>query len=458
MINNIRHQLKSLHDETVQFQKRPLKQITMKLALLLRDYRHDQSETLLAQIKFAQAAIQDIHQQQKERQEDTALQTHITKAERCSKYHLRPPTTPLLRKSPFKDIQTPTGEIVTSQVEISNTLSDYYTALYDQSEPLIDSDVEQYLKPLIKNKLSPTQKLFLAAPILAREFYDAIQHTKNDSTPGPNSLPYEILKLFPSNWAKAFELLFQYQLHSHPNLTPGQLTSLLVLLYKKSDRHLPQNYRPISLLNIDVKILTMVLAHRTQNVIQSIIHPDQQGFIRGRSIQTNLLRLEDLQHFMRQKSRQSVVALLDFEKAFDRVNHKCLLTVLRCFDFPQTFIKAISNIYSKRKGRLIVNGHLSKPFAINRGVLQGDPLSPLLFVIALEPMCIDIRRHPAYGISTGTHTHTGSYYADDSQLYARDVPALRRQMELLNPFVKYLDSNLTLPKRNSSHTPHYQPI
>ena len=82
-----------------------------------------------------------------------------------------------------------------------------------------------------------------------------------------------------------------------------------------------------------------------------------------------------------------MVALLDFEKAFYRVDHNFLQQVLQQYGFPQPFLDDVQVIYTNRRSRILFNGRLSTLFHIQRGVLPGAPLSPLLFVLALEPMC-----------------------------------------------------------------------
>ncbi|KAF0688978.1 hypothetical protein As57867_019446, partial [Aphanomyces stellatus] len=107
---------------------------------------------------------------------------------------------------------------------------------------------------------------------------------------------------------------------------------------------------------------------------------------------------------------------------------------LRHYGFPQVFVDMVRVLYSDRRSKILVNGHLSKSVRLHRGVLQGDPLSPLLFVIALEPMCQLLRQNPGYGIKTGDTVHTGSYFADDYQLYAADEESLHRQLALVQSF------------------------
>ncbi|KAH9070904.1 hypothetical protein Ae201684P_003002 [Aphanomyces euteiches] len=306
---------------------------------------------------------------------------------------------------------------------MSGVLVDYYKDLFAAPEVLRPGDeVSSFLTPLTRHKQLPEQaQQELSAPLRANEFYHAIRHSSSNSAPGPNALPFEVLKLAPHKWSLVLELLFTHQLHSHPRLTPMQLVSTLVLLHKKGPKSQAKNYRPISLLNTDVKILTSILAYRLQRHIRHIIHPDQQGFIRRSNIQTNIARLDDMLHHIKLHSPSSMVALLDFEKAFDRVDHAYLLRVLRHYGFPETFVDMVRVLYSGRKSRILVNGFLSKPVHISRGVLQGDPLSPLLFVIALEPI-------------VGIATTLGVYFADDSQLYAANETCLHRQLALVRTF------------------------
>ena len=136
-----------------------------------------------------------------------------------------------------------------------------------------------------------------------------------------------------------------------------------------------------------MKILTAVLAKRLQPCANHVVHSDQNGFICGRSITHNIERLEGLLEYSRRHAPAAAIALLDLKKAFDRVSHTYMLAVLRKLGLPPRFCTMVKCLYSGRFSKLLVNGDLSSSFCIKRGVLQGDPLSPLLFVLALEPMC-----------------------------------------------------------------------
>ena len=439
MLHNIRMALRELHHQQLDKQDEPLKRISFELIQLSRQHSSSPTPESLERIQQLKDNMQTEYENQQQFKAGKAFQTHVNKAERCSKFHLRTPKTSPLEFSAITKITQADGNVTENPEAISQTLTDFYQDLFQPSQPLRE-DIDTFLEPLTKRKLPRAHAKILDAPLTAHDFYQAIKSSSTSTAPGPNSLPFEALKLAPNKWALVLELVFSAQLNpenTHQSLTSSQLLSVLVLLFKKGDKTLPKNYRPINLLNTDVKILTLILAKRLQHCLPSIIHPDQQGFIKGGNIQLNIQRLDDLMHYMEHAHKEGMVALLDFEKAFDRVDHQYLLRVLQAYNFPPNFINTIKTIYSKRRSTILLNGTRTKSFAIGRGVLQGDPLSPLLFLLALEPMAELLRKHPQYGIPTGPTIHTGSYFADDSQLYSNDEAAMQAQLKLVKRFCHF---------------------
>jgi hypothetical protein len=241
-------------------------------------------------------------------------------------------------------------------------------------------------------------------------------------------------------------MVFNHRLYDHTQLTRTQVQGTTVLLHKKGDRSLPSNYRPISLVNTDVKVLTSVLAARMQPCAAHLVHEDQTGFIKGRSILHNIQRLDDTMDFVRRHAPDAVIAVLNFEKAFDRVNHTYLYTVLTKMGFHPRVVQVIKCLYSGRTSKILANGRLSPTFDIRRGVLQGDPLSPLLFVLALEPMCSLLRLHNHLGVRIGRSLHATSCFADDTQLFAASPAAHVAQLDLVDTFCTFSGFRLNRQK------------
>ena len=151
--------------------------------------------------------------------------------------------------------------------------------------------------------------------------------------------------------------------------------SITRLLYKKDDRRDLKNWRPISLLNVDYKICSKALAIRLSKELSTIIHPDQTCSIPGRSIFGILLNPCQ-------------------EKAFDRVDRHFLLNTLSRFGFGETFCRWISLLCCGAYMQVIVNGFLTESIPLLRGVRQGDPLSPLLYMLCMEVFAVNLRRDP----------------------------------------------------------------
>ena len=192
-------------------------------------------------------------------------------------------------------------------------------------------------------------------------------------------------------------------------------TATISLIPKPNkDPTLPSNYRPISLINVDIKIISKVLAHRIEKIIPLIIHPDQTGFIKGRQASNNTRRLYDLIHYSSLQQESTIIVTLDAEKAFDRVNWNFLFTTLQKFGFGESFINWIKILYTAPSATVTTNGLTSQSFTLHRGTRQGCPLSPSLFTIFIEPLAAAIRQNPLIrGIHTPQTQHKISLYADD---------------------------------------------
>ncbi|RHY20671.1 hypothetical protein DYB32_009984, partial [Aphanomyces invadans] len=187
MSTQIRDRLKTIHDEIVTAQAQPLKDLSIELAQLVLDFQRTPNDAIQAQIRRVQREIHTIHDKTKEFRLNTALRAHLEKAERCTKFHLRQPKVPMLRKTAFKELRTASGNVVSSQTALEDTLHEFYTNLYASNYD-DHHDQDSYLTTNITKKLSMHQRRELAAPLLANEFYHAIKTSKPNSTPGPNAL------------------------------------------------------------------------------------------------------------------------------------------------------------------------------------------------------------------------------------------------------------------------------
>ena len=202
----------------------------------------------------------------------------------------------------------------------------------------------------------------------------------------------------------------------------------IVLIPKKQNCASPSDFRPISLCNVLYKVVTKVLANRVKKVLPSLISDAQSGFVPGRLITDNVLVAHECFHYLRKKKKgkKSEMALkLDMSKAYDRVEWSFLRAMMEKMRFPVNFVDIVMKCVSSASFTILVNGQPTRSFTSSRGLRQGDPLSPFLFVICAEGLSALIqdaeRRKAIHGVRIGRRVENISHllFADDSLLFTR---------------------------------------
>ena len=213
--------------------------------------------------------------------------------------------------------------------------------------------------------------------------------------------------------------------------------AIIKLIEKKGkDKMYIKNWRPISLLNVDVKIASKTIAKRLETVLPLIIHENQCAYVKGRSIFDCTRIIDDIMFYTKENKLLGLLLAIDFEKAFDSLDWTFLNKALSAFNFGQSFIKWVNTFYSNVQSCVMNNGFSSVHFDVMRGVRQGDPLSPYLFIIALETLAIYVRGSDEIkGINVrDEHDVKLTASADDMTTFLKDDQSADNLLKVLNDF------------------------
>ena len=236
------------------------------------------------------------------------------------------------------------------------------------------------------------------------EVRDALKQVGLNKSPGLDGLPYEVYLRMSHMFVPILTDMFNQWFAQ--GAIPGSITKGVITLLKKGGRHVWEgldDYRPITLLNTELKILARVLANRLQLVISDLIGLEQTFAVKGRSIQDNLHLICEVLEGIKDDTEAALISL-DQSKVFDRVDHRFLASVLETAGYKPEFCRWISMMYYNPQAVVQVNGRRSGVIAIERSVGQGCPLSPLLYVLAMDPSCAGLGmrgqvRHCAVSLS-----------------------------------------------------------
>lgn len=245
--------------------------------------------------------------------------------------------------------------------------------------------------------------------------------------PGVDGIIAEFYKMYERLLAPILLEVYHY-MEENDCVSESMVTGMITILYKnKGSKVKLENYRPISLLIVDYKILAKRLANRMKRVLHYIIAPTQNYSVPGRDIADTINTIRDVIH----KMNGDIVLSIDSNKAFNREEHDFLFRVLERFGFGNKIIGWIRLLYRNAKSRVKCNGILTDSFTLERSVRQGCPLSALLYVLSVEPLAAFLKKD---NFINCVQTPQGGFslihqYSDDTTITVRDEDSVKRVIE-----------------------------
>ena len=220
------------------------------------------------------------------------------------------------------------------------------------------------------------------------ECFKSLQLFQNNKSPGNDGLTVEFYKALWEVVGKIMVDSLNYS-YDHGELSNSQKEAIITLIEKKDkDKRNLSNWRPISLINVDVKIGSKAIAKRLETVLPNIIHYNQCAYVKGRTIFNEIRTVDDVMEFTERYNINAKMICIDFKKAFDTVSRDFLFKTLDAFGFGNSFTQWVHTFYKNISSCVLNNGFSTAPFSVERGVRQGDPLSAYLFIMVLEILCI----------------------------------------------------------------------
>jgi exonuclease III len=412
----------------------------------VKNQRKRQLETLLRDLERSLSSCDNITKYNEVKHElkqidDEAINGLIIRSkvqwheegERSTKYFLGLEKNRGLKKH-VRKLKLIDGTITTDPEHILKTQANYYSSLYSSKLNANSYDLSQCYEHV--PTLNEGDRNTCEGVATANECEHVLNTFKNDKSPGNDGITAEFYKHF---WGDICDTLVDSYNFSFEKgeLSTSQKQAIITLLDKGKDRLRIENWRPISLLNVDYKIISKVIAQRLENMMPKLVGLNQTGFIKGRFINDTVRSIYDLIDYCKQTCTEGVLMMIDFEKAFDSLEWEFLFETLTKMNFGPSFINWIKLFYNNIESCISNNGISSKYFKLHRGVRQGDPLSGYLFILCVEVMSnLILSNKNIKGIKVNDQEFKLLQYADDTTAVLKDEQSVREFLQVIHKFGK----------------------
>ncbi|GKB85330.1 RNA-directed DNA polymerase, eukaryota [Tanacetum coccineum] len=266
--------------------------------------------------------------------------------------------------------------------------------------------------------ISIDQQTELEGAVSKEEVKKAVWDCGSDKSPGPDGFSFGFYRKFwtciENDVFAAVNYFFTFG-----DIPKGCNACFIALIPKVHDANLVKDFRPISLIGSIYKIIAKILANRLVGVLGDIVNEVQSAFISDRQILDGPFILNEVIQWCKSKKKQSLIFKVDFEKAYDSVRWDFLDDVLKKFGFGNKWCDWIQKCLRSSRGSIIINGSPTEEFQFFKGLKQGDPLSPFLFILIMESLHLSFQSVVDVGLFKGIHLSplvnlSHMFYADDA--------------------------------------------
>lgn len=354
------------------------------------------------------------------------------------------------RKNRIETITNNTGQTYHDDLKIEQVFINHFHDLFSSQDTF---NIEETVK-VVRGRINQDMYNMLNESFTREEVLQAIKDMKALAAPGPDGLP----ALFYHNyWDVIGQEITDMALGIlNYNHDPSPLNHTYICLIPKCDSpSTPSDFRPISLCNVTLKLITNTIANRIKEILPNIISQNQSAFVKGRLITDNTIIAADIFNYLQHTTRKNgyVGIKTDMAKAYDRVEWKFLESTLISMGFPIPLTQTIMKCVTTVQFSILLNGYPTRNFQPQRGLRQGDPLSPYLFILCADVLSGLISKaqqdHLIHGVRIAPRAPeiTHLLFADDSLLFCRsNMQEVKAMNEVLQQYQKASGQLVSLNK------------
>jgi len=367
------------------------------------------------------------------------------------------------RANAFSVIEDDDGTTVYQEDQIAKVIVSYFQSLFTTLAGQSEETVNFALSPMVT---ADENDILIRSPSLT-EIKDAVFSIHADKAPGPDGFS---ASFFHSNWESiGAEIVKEIQEVFLTDKLPAKINEThICLIPKVQSPKTVGEYRPIALCNVYYKIISKILTKRLQPLLSGIISENQSAFVPGRAISDNVLITHEVLHYLKTSDAEKrcyMAVKTDMSKAYDRLEWDFIRSVLHRLGFHPKWIALVMQCVSTVTYSFLINGSPRGRVTPSRGIRQGDPLSPYLFILCGEVLSGLCNRAQTEGSLKGISVARGSprlnhlLFADDTMFFLRAdsksskalQQILQRYKEASGQTINPEKSSITFAKRTPLH-------
>ncbi|KAF5447348.1 hypothetical protein F2P56_032905 [Juglans regia] len=393
-----------------------------KLQVASENLMRSRERNLREEIQAARGEINQLLEEEDTHWRQRAKQKWLLEGDRNTRF-FHQCATQRRKKNTICKVADESGVVASTPEGVSEKFNCFFKNLFSTSNPQGLSESLQHLKPSVTEEMNTKLK----RNFTQQEVEEAIFNMNPFSSPGPDRFPPAFYQNHWSLVGKEVSEAALYILNSGGKVDSINDTQI-VLIPKKENPLTVSDYRPISLCNVIYKMVSKAIANRLKSILPDIISSTQSAFVPGRLISDNLIVAFEALHTMHSRlgGKEGLMALkLDMSKAYDRIEWQFLKEVMLKMGFATEWVQLVMNCVETVSYSIILNGSPQEVFIPTRGIRQGDPLSPYLFILCAEVLTSLLenaeRTKAITGIQIARRRVTINHllFADDSLLFCK---------------------------------------